>query len=67
VHGCGQRQSRLLQAATTDEARSKINMYADRYTSSMLSALAVRQQGTSSVLIAHSSVVIENALLCSSR
>ena len=47
MHGCDQRQSRLLQAATIDEARSKINMYAERYTSSMQSALAVSKQGES--------------------
>ena len=52
MHGCDRPQLWLLQAATIDEARSKINMYAERYTSSMLSALAVSKQGEPPKLIA---------------
>lgn len=35
----------LLQAATIDEARTTITAYAERFTSSMLSALATSEQG----------------------
>ena len=34
-----------LQAATIDEARATITTYAERFTSSMLNALAVSEQG----------------------
>jgi hypothetical protein len=41
-----------LQAATIDEARGKITTYAERFTASMLNALATSEQGVCALLLA---------------